>query len=468
MISDLFNGLAARLEGRLRELGPPALDDPAQVDGEQRLSELAESILERTRAAGLGESAGDLVERLDGLRDDLSRRGVERAQARAERERLDLLARQDLLLTAARAHAEAGELERALDDYARLVESDEGGRLAELLEDEIEGVRTRREAVLRARELAGAGQHAAAREALAAALDEPGEVPLPWTLDSFPPGAALELSGGALRTTPTVLESRFGERRRMTLEAPRCEPFELIVSEPADRFVWLSRLPDRRLASESRIEAPPVAVERDHVVCDRAGRVRLLTADEGEGWERRLRSLGGVARAPVFLPRRPGHLLLVTEDGEAWIVAALSGDLEGPWRLGSPPAEGPLAVPEGVVARLKDGRHVLWTQRLRPREDAGGSHEAALAAARAGSDAGLAVLRRADGAPRRLDSPWNGWSVAVTDEVFRATRDGDPRSGFAVRRAGEWIFLAWEAPYGELPSGRLWVSDGAGLRAFEP
>jgi hypothetical protein len=37
-----------------------------------------------------------------------------------------------------------------------------------------------------------------------------------------------------------------------------------------------------------------------------------------------------------------------------------------------------------------------------------------------------------------------------------------------VRRAGDWSLLAWEAPSARLPDGRLWVGDGAGLRAFLP
>ena len=39
---------------------------------------------------------------------------------------------------------------------------------------------------------------------------------------------------------------------------------------------------------------------------------------------------------------------------------------------------------------------------------------------------------------------------------------------FTVRRTGDWQFLAWEAPNAKIPGGRLWISDDAGLRAFEP
>ena len=38
---------------------------------------------------------------------------------------------------------------------------------------------------------------------------------------------------------------------------------------------------------------------------------------------------------------------------------------------------------------------------------------------------------------------------------------------FAVGRSGEWSYVAWEAPSARSPRGRLWLSDGAGLRAFE-
>jgi hypothetical protein len=33
---------------------------------------------------------------------------------------------------------------------------------------------------------------------------------------------------------------------------------------------------------------------------------------------------------------------------------------------------------------------------------------------------------------------------------------------------GEWNYVAWEAPRARVPRGRLWVSDGFGLRAFTP
>src|SRR5690606_24438077 len=102
----------------------------------------------------------------------------------------------------------------------------------------------------------------------------------------------------------------------------------------------------------------------------------------GEGsepqWERTLGALGGVSRAPVFLPKKPGSLMILTEDGEAWIVDARDGNLEGPYDMGSPPITGPIATQGAVVARLADGREVRWEQRLQP-TDAGTSGDSSRA-----------------------------------------------------------------------------------------
>jgi len=50
----------------------------------------------------------------------------------------------------------------------------------------------------------------------------------------------------------------------------------------------------------------------------------------------------------------------------------------------------------------------------------------------------------------------------------RPTGEGSEKLSFHVRLRGEWNFLAWEAPTSKAPHGRLWLSDGDGLRAYEP
>jgi hypothetical protein len=165
------------------------------------------------------------------------------------------------------------------------------------------------------------------------------------------------------------------------------------------------------------------------------------------------------------MPQRPGELLLLTEDGEAWFLNAETGELEGPASLGDSPLEGPVATTDAVVARTKNGSLATWTTRLKPSLSEGGelppdaSH---------GSSAGLSVLRRGESDSRFHDSPWSEWSVEITPEVFRVRPTSAPEGGFAILRSGEWSFLAWEAPRSGLPSGRLWVSDASGIAAYKP
>jgi hypothetical protein len=79
------------------------------------------------------------------------------------------------------------------------------------------------------------------------------------------------------------------------------------------------------------------------------------------------------------------------------------------------------------------------------------------------------MLRRRDaGRGATHDSPWCPWTVEVHDEVFLVRERAQGGRSFCVRRQGEWSYLAWEAPNVRAPLGRLWISDGAGLRGFEP
>ena len=462
-----LDALAERVAASLADLGPPALDDSAQLAGERRVAALLERLADRLKEQGADERWSAFMERLDDLESDLRRRAGERRAALAERERLDLLTRQDLWLAAARAHAAAGSHARALEVYGRLTASDPGGRLLDLLEEEIDQVRSRFETVGEARSLASTGDHARAREVLAALGEAGVDERLPWRLETFPADAVARLPDGSRRATPFIWESALAEEVTFTLERPGCEPLAFTCDGPADRLAYLSRLPERAWSGTGIFEAPPVAVGSAHVICDRGGALKRLDARPERGWTVRLDSLGGVARAPVLLPRRAGHLLCVSEDGRGWIVNARTGALEGPRDFGSPCAAGPIPTAGGAALRLRDGRVLFFEEGLEHQPRAANAFAEALGEARLGHDAGLAVLRRRAGEGRRLRSPWNDWTVRVQDEIFRATPP-DLGQGFAVRRAGEWSLLAWEAPSARLPEGRLWVGDGAGLRAFTP
>jgi hypothetical protein len=78
------------------------------------------------------------------------------------------------------------------------------------------------------------------------------------------------------------------------------------------------------------------------------------------------------------------------------------------------------------------------------------------------------VLRRSAAQTPQLDSPWGDWTVEVGATHFVVRHRGQSAVAFSARRDGEWNYIAWEAPHSKLRGGRLWVSDHAGLRGFEP
>ena len=159
-------------------------------------------------------------------------------------------------------------------------------------------------------------------------------------------------------------------------------------------------------------------------------------------------------------------LLVVSEDGQAWLVQAQSGEIDGPRDIGSPPAVGPALTRSGVSVQFADGRVAVWTDRLEPifyQADAivGGpfAKESLIAP-------NVTTLRRSANVVPELVSPGNGWKVFVTDTEYRVvSTDG---RGFSAERVGEWVYVAWEAPKALVPHGRLWVSDEAGLRSYLP
>lgn len=463
--SDLFNGIAARLEDELAALPAPSIEDLETVRLEDALRERIGRLLDHCRQAEERSDTADLVPRLEALASELETRANERARLIAERDKLDQLNEQDMMLAAARAHAQAGDSARALDVYERLCNSDPTGRLRKILADEIAQVAARHGVLSQARRLAEQGLHEKAIEHLRAGGENPSQVALPWTLSSFPDGASVRFADGTLRRTPLVLETRLGQRLELTIEAPLCEPVVLSIDAPQNRSVHLSRSPERRWSTGGIVEAPPVAVEGDQVVCDRAGRIARLGPGGRILWERELSSLAGVARAPVFLPRRPGKLVLITEDGDAWTIDALDGTAEGPLPLGAAPVAGPAATADAVLVELADGRTARFERRLAPTFLAGpGGLDAQDAD---GSDAGLAILRRGAERPR-LESPWTQDRVEIREGIVRYVRRGETEPAFEVAVEGEWNYVAFEAPHARLPGGRLWLSDGSGLRSFVP
>jgi hypothetical protein len=476
LVSDLFNGLAARLENNLKEIGLEVADTPQQLKAEERLlkliADLEESAGKHTDQAG----AKDLLRRLQEFEKRLHDRQEARAQARAEHVKQDNLAQQDLLLAAARAHSKAGDYARSLTKYEQLIQSDTTGKLKDLLAKEIHSAETKNAALVEARKLCVAGKHAEAKKLLSENLENMGEYLMPWRVETFPAGGHARLKDGSVHVTPFVVESGFGEPIEMTLELESFDKLTLSVEDPGDHFLYFSRTPESWWKTEGRVEALPVACGEDHVVADRFGHLARLTKGDKPIWHAELASLGGIARAPVFLPKKAGSLLLLTEDGEAWIIDASSGSMEGPYAIGSPPIDGPYATEAGVRAHFRDGRVAEWESRLKPESITSGDVDPTVGGRRAGEDAdarhgsasGLAVLRRRSDGGTKLDSPWSDWSIEVEKGVYSVRRKESKEPVFTVHRTEDWTYVAWEAPHSSIPRGRLWIADEMGLRSFQP
>ena len=119
-----------------------------------------------------------------------------------------------------------------------------------------------------------------------------------------------------------------------------------------------------------------------------------------------------------------------------------------------------------MSVQFADGRVAVWTDRLEPVFYQADSLVGGPFAKESLISPNVAVLRRGVATTPELVSPWNRWKVVVSDGEYRVTApDG---RGFSGERSGEWVFVAWEGPKALVPNGRLWVSDGLGLRSFVP
>jgi len=241
----------------------------------------------------------------------------------------------------------------------------------------------------------------------------------------------------------------------------------MTTTRPRDLLVSLHTFPEREWRNDHTIHAAPVPVGDDHVVTDRAGMLRRLAADSEIKWEIELETLGGIARTPVFVPGKPGFLLVLSEDGRTWLVNAATGDRRGPRDIGSPPVDGPTVTRASVSARFTDGRVALWTVGLEPSfYDANGLVRAASPPPGQDRNSTLTILRRGASRSSTLTAPWARWVVEALDDEFRVV--GPEGRGYTAEMIGTWEYMAWESPKALIPFGRLWVSDERGLRSYVP
>lgn len=461
-LAALLESLVARLQDLLIASGENSTSVES-IHAEQRLARLIadlQAVLERAPAR---EELAQFRETLRSLQLTLDTRARERALVREKESQAQALAQLDALFASGRAHAAAGDLQRAVESFEQFELAPGGADLAPLFRREIDAVRSHHEAVLAARALAEEGRHAEAIARLSPACPRPAEHLLPCRIESTPTGAHVRLSNGTLRTTPFVLECAPGERVAGRVELAGFETTALVLDGPADRSILLSRTPSSHWSARSRVEAVPVSVDDSHIVCDREGRVARLAAHGRERWSVRLKTAAGIRHAPVFLPRRAGSLLIVDELGAVWILDSVDGKVEGPLQLDSAPAAGPRPTALGVALRLADGRELHWQGELVPSAEQRieGSEPSLLA-----HDAGLACLRRSIASGSALSSPWSQGTLEVNATHY-VLRSSDGSTSFAATRSGEWNYLAFEAPSARAPRGRAWISDASGLKSFD-
>lgn len=477
LVPDLYNGLSARLDNMLKELGAEVVDVPDQITAETHVLELVSRLRDALDEKNASSSeAREFATRLSACEKKVRDREQVRLAARVEKARRDALTHQDVLLATARTQAQAGAYALSLDAYNELVQSDSTGKLKGLLKKEMDAVVTKGGAVLKARELALAGKHPEAIKVLRDGVDNATAYPLPWKLESFPSGARVKLRDGADRTTPCTFETAIEETFDITIERDGCESATVHVDGPSGRFVYLSRVPERAWKVDGRVEALPARSGADHLVCDRAGNVARLSSDAARAWQRKLGSLSGVARTPLALPADPTHVLVVGEDGQCWLLDAATGALDGPKELRAPPLEGPIATADTAVVRLRDGSLCAWSTHAEPdvvaARDLGPQHaeiELALANSGAfGARTGFTVLRQRTDTGTRITSADGEWTIEIGPSVYLVRRKGATEPVFCVARQGEWSYVAWEEPQGGSGATWLWISDQSGLRGFRP
>jgi len=470
--SELLGMLASRMELDCNELHIDVEATAEMLHEEQRLTVLLTSIRELADQNRKVEGVENFMFYIDELAADIQARQEERATKRSARATRMLEEQQDLMLAAARAHAQAGDLSRAVGMYDRLIELDSSKELRPLLAAEVEGVRRHERALNKALERAREGDHAGAKKELAGICPNLSEHIFPWRVDSVPSGARATFRGNTVRVTPFVLYTAFGEKLDISMTLDGCEDQSVSLSEPEDLEIFMHRTPERTWGTEHLVEAAPVPAGGDHIVFDRAGVIARLQADSTTRWTTKLDTLGGIARTPVFLPRKPGFLLVLSEDGQVWFVNAANGETEGPHDFGFPPVEGPLMTQSGISIRFADERIGLWSDSLTPKiyEDEGlfGSDDSAYAGTKTDDTSNLVLLRRSADSGMVHPSPWSDWKIEVTEEYFHVHDSGAVVSSFTIDRDGDWNFVAWEAPNALMPDGRVWVSDESGLRSFRP
>lgn len=473
-LGDLYELMGKRLAAELLEQGEVQPYALAQVAMEKDLAEQAKTLLKSfTEAEKKMKEVVALEESLVDFQESLQERAKERARLELADQHRKNLNEQDRLRDLAEKAEAQGDYERARHFYQEILTGELDPRIREFIEPKVEGLDHTIDAITSARALAVEGQHDEALALLKERIANPNhyeKIIMPWKVKTFPSGARVTTDQGREYTTPFDIESATTERMVLTVTSPGFITQEITIEKPQDLDIFLSRTPESSWQAEGRVDAVPVPFGQDQIVVDRDGVIARIGTGEKRVWTKKIQTLSGVARAPVFFPGGSARMLLVTEEGSAWIVNADNGEMEGPWDLGSPPRVGPLATSQHIHVLLANGRWARWQSALQPvlLEEGAAPHTATESeAARYGPNNGLQVVRSREGEVRTLKSRFTGWIAEATARGLVLTPP-DEREGFAIDLEGMWTFMAWEPASKTYPEGRLWISDGFGLRALIP
>lgn len=157
-----------------------------------------------------------------------------------------------------------------------------------------------------------------------------GLVKVPMQVDSVPTGAEVSLNGMVLGSAPLRIEVPWGGPHTVSVAAAGFEPHVTVLDTSKQR-------PSARLEARlvprvrwqapvgGQVEARPLAVGGDLLVADRSGHALLLSGSDGTiRWSRNLGNLEGVRAQPAVLD---STVALVFVDGRMAFLDARDGSL---------------------------------------------------------------------------------------------------------------------------------------------
>jgi hypothetical protein len=473
-IADLYLLLGEHLSEQLSEQGEVLAHSKDQKLEELRLLALCtatEDAIEEDEARFSQVKA--LKTSIASLRTDIAQREQTRAALEEKERHHQNLQRQDELREFAVQAEEKGDYERALHFYQEILSGELDPRVRDYIRPQAEELTSILLAIDEARDLAHEGEHSRALALLEERIENEqhlARIIMPWKVSSYPEGVRVTTNKGRAYSTPFEIETATQENLELTFSSPGFLSQTVMVDKPQDLSIFLQRTPESTWRSAGRVDAIPVPYQEDRIVVDRSGSIARLKRNNGLQWKTSIPTLSGVARAPVFFPGGSDKLLLITEEGAAWLVNVKDGGLEGPWELGSPPRVGPLVNSTAIHVLLADGQWAQWVSSLQPEVLEPGSapyEEKSTQAYRYGPPNGMQILRSREGETCALKSRFTGWNAAVTEDGLVVTPP-EGEGGFSTQIEGRWTFMAWEPAGSDCPDGRLWLSDEHGLRSFVP